>query len=81
MANSQFGGMKALEKGLVGKALDVEIRRLSACTGTIDIEHEILPQANNRLTLSPKKDWLGLNKPNIYYDVGDCVPFANSSGG
>lgn len=25
------------------------------------------------MTLSNKKDWLGINKPNIYYDVGDYV--------
>lgn len=66
-------GAAALKKGLVGKALDAEIRRLSACTARLTVEHEILPSANNRLTLSSQKDWLGLNKPNIYYDVGDYV--------
>jgi GMC oxidoreductase len=39
----------------------------------LSVEHEPLPQPNNRLTLSDKKDWLGINKPNIYYDVGDYV--------
>jgi choline dehydrogenase-like flavoprotein len=73
MARSAFGGVAAVKKGLVGKALDAEIRRLSACTAEIAIEHELLPDANNRLTLSDKKDWLGINKPNIYYDVGDYV--------
>ncbi len=72
-ARSAVGGVAALKKGLVGKALDTEIRRLSACTATLTIEHEIMPDANNRLTLSSKKDWLGINKPNIYYDVGDYV--------
>jgi fructose 5-dehydrogenase large subunit len=72
-ARSAIGGRAALAKGLVGKALDTEIRRLSACTAKITIEHEILPEAHNRLTLSDKKDWLGINKPNIYYDVGDYV--------
>jgi fructose 5-dehydrogenase large subunit len=70
-ARSGMGGVAALKKGLVGKALDAEIRRLSACTGQVTIEHEPLPSAINRLTLSDKKDWLGINKPNIYYDVGD----------
>jgi choline dehydrogenase-like flavoprotein len=73
MARSTFGGVAAVRKGLVGKALDAEIRRLSACTAEIAIEHELLPDPNNRLTLSDKKDWLGINKPNIYYDVGDYV--------
>jgi choline dehydrogenase-like flavoprotein len=73
MARSRIGGIAALQKGLVGKALDREIRRLSACTAEIAIEHELLPDPNNRLTLSDKKDWLGLPKPNIYYDVGEYV--------
>jgi choline dehydrogenase-like flavoprotein len=73
MARSHIGAAAALRKGLVGKALDAEIRRLSACTAEITIEHELLPDPHNRLTLSSKKDWLGLNKPNIYYDVGDYV--------
>lgn len=72
-ARSPLGAAAALKKGLVGKALDTEIRRLSACTARLTVEHEILPLANNRLTLSSQKDWLGLNKPNIHYDVGDYV--------
>jgi choline dehydrogenase-like flavoprotein len=73
MARSRIGAAGALRKGLVGKALDAEIRRLSACTAEITIEHELLPDPHNRLTLSSKKDWMGINKPNIYYDVGDYV--------
>jgi choline dehydrogenase-like flavoprotein len=73
LARSAFGGVAAVRKGLVGKALDAEIRRLSACTAELTIEHELIPDPNNRLTLSSKKDWLGINKPNIYYDVGDYV--------
>jgi len=72
-ARSPVGAAAALKKGLVGKALDAEIRRISACTARLTVEHEILPSANNRLTLSSQKDWLGINKPNIYYDVGDYV--------
>ncbi len=72
-ARSRVGGLAALKKGLVGKALDTEIRRLAACTATLTIEHELIPLPYNRLTLSPKKDWLGLNKPNIYYNVSDYV--------
>jgi fructose 5-dehydrogenase large subunit len=73
LARSAFGGVAAVRKGLVGKALDAEIRRLSARTAELTIEHELIPDPNNRLTLSNKKDWLGINKPNIYYDVGDYV--------
>ncbi len=73
MARSRLGAIQALNKGLVGKALDAEIRRLSACTAELTIEHELLPDPNNRLTLSDKKDALGIPKPNIYYDVGAYV--------
>lgn len=73
MARSLMAGRAALKKGLVGKALDTEIRRLAACTARLTIEHEPLPLPENRLTLSDKKDWLGINKPNIYYDVSDYV--------
>jgi fructose 5-dehydrogenase large subunit len=73
LARSILGGLAAVRKGLVGKALDAEIRRLSACTAELTIEHELIPDPNNRLTLSNKKDWLGINKPNIYSDVGDYV--------
>ena len=72
-ARSPLGAAAALKKGLVGKALDTEIRRISACTAQLTVEHEILPSPDNRLTLSDKRDWLGINKPNIYYDVGDYV--------
>src|ERR1700733_14046066 len=66
-------GLAALKQKLVGKALDEAIRRETACTGLIAVEHEVLPSAENRLTLSDKKDLLGLNKPAVYYDVGEYV--------
>ncbi|WP_017346193.1 GMC family oxidoreductase [Pantoea sp. A4] len=72
-ARNRFVTFAALKKGLVGKALDEEIRRMTACTADIVLAHEILPDANNRLTLSDKKDWLGLPKPAIHYDVGEYV--------
>ena len=72
-ARSPLGAAAALKNGLVGKALDTEIRRISACTARLTVEHEPLPLPYNRLALSSKKDWLGINKPNIYYDVSDYV--------
>ncbi|XAW88325.1 GMC family oxidoreductase [Vibrio sp. CDRSL-10 TSBA] len=72
-ARNRFVTFGALQKGLVGKALDEEIRRMTACTANIVMAHEMLPDSNNRLTLSDKKDWLGLPKPAINYDVGDYV--------
>ena len=70
-ARNRFVTFNALKQGLVGKALDTEIRRMTACTADIVLAHEVLPHADNRLTLSGKKDWLGLPKPAIHYDVGD----------
>lgn len=70
-ARNRFVTFAALNKGLVGKALDAEIRRMTACTADVVLAHEVLPDPDNRLTLSDKKDWLGLPKPAIHYDVGD----------
>ena len=70
-ARNRFVTFNALKQGLVGKSLDAEIRRMTACTADIVLAHEVLPHADNRLTLSSKKDWLGLPKPAIHYDVGD----------
>jgi len=64
-------GLAVLKQKLVGKALDETLRRETACSGLIAVEHEVLPYAQNRLTLSDRKDVLGLNKPAVYYDVGD----------
>jgi len=68
-----IAGLSALKQKLVGKALDEAIRRETACNGLIAVEHEVLPHAENRLTLSDTKDMLGLNKRTVYYDVGDYV--------
>jgi len=70
-ARHRFVTFNALKKGLVGTALDSEIRRLTGCTADVVLAHEVLPDPDNRLTLSDKKDWLGLPKPAIHYDVGD----------
>jgi len=65
---------QALQLGLVGKELDDEIRRRSACGVDLSISLEPLPDPNNRLTLSKTRaDPLGLACPDIHYDVGDYV--------
>ncbi|MNE43845.1 Fructose dehydrogenase large subunit [compost metagenome] len=65
---------QALEKGLVGKELDAEIRRRAAYGVDLSISLEPLPDPNNRLTLSKtRKDAHGLPCPDIHYDVGDYV--------
>jgi choline dehydrogenase-like flavoprotein len=69
-----LAGLTAVSKGLVGKKLDYEIRRRAACSVDISIGYEILPDANNRLTLSKtRRDALGIAHPEIYYDVGGYV--------
>ena len=65
---------KALAAGLVGKALDDEIRRRATHGVDLSISLEPLPDPNNRVTLSPtRKDPHGLACPDVYYDVGDYV--------
>jgi choline dehydrogenase-like flavoprotein len=72
-STANLAGLNALKQRLVGKALDQAIRRSTACTGVFAVEHEVLAEAENRLTLSDKTDMLGLNKPAVFYDVGDYV--------
>ena len=65
---------QALKMGLVGKALDEEIRRRAAFGVDLSISLEPLPDPNNRLTLSTtRRDPLGLACPDVHYDVGEYV--------
>ena len=67
-------GVTAIKMGLVGKKLDQEIRRRAACTLDFSIGFEVLPDPDNRLTLSAdRKDALGIPHPEVTYDVGDYV--------
>ncbi|SQK74903.1 Uncharacterised protein [Tatumella ptyseos] len=60
--------------GLVGKKLDQEIRRRAACGMDIYVNHDVLANPDNRLTLSTqRKDSLGIPYPHVTYDVGDYV--------
>lgn len=65
---------QALKLGLVGRALDEEIRRRAAYGVDLSISLEPLPHPDNRLTLSEtRRDGHGLACPDIRYDVGDYV--------
>jgi len=67
-------GVTAVSMGLVGKRLDAEIRRRAACNLDFSIGFEVLPDPQNRLTLSSeRKDALGIPHPEVTYDVGDYV--------
>lgn len=63
---------QALKLGLVGQALDNEIRRRAAYGVDLSISLEPLPDPTNRLTLSKtRRDGLGLPCPDIHYTLGD----------
>jgi choline dehydrogenase-like flavoprotein len=65
---------QALKLGLVGKALDEEIRRRAIFGVDLSISLEPLPDPKNRVTLSKdRRDPLGLACPDVFYDVGDYV--------
>lgn len=65
---------EALKQGLVGRALDDEIRRRTIYGVDLSISLEPLPNPNNRVTLSEtRRDELGLPCPDIHYDVGEYV--------
>jgi fructose 5-dehydrogenase large subunit len=61
----------ALKKGLVGKPLDEAIRHGVARRIEISSHHAVLPNPDNRLTLSDKKDVLGIHYPSVYYSIDD----------
>jgi choline dehydrogenase-like flavoprotein len=63
--------MAALKKGLVGKSLDEAIRHGTARRLEISSHHAVLPDPENRLTLSDKKDMLGINFPSVHYSIDD----------
>ncbi|MNS63767.1 Fructose dehydrogenase large subunit [compost metagenome] len=63
---------QALQKGLVGDALDAEIRRRAVFGVDLSISLEPLPDPSNRLTLSKTRvDGHGLACPDIHYSLGD----------
>nr|WP_275692909.1 GMC family oxidoreductase [Burkholderia sp. Ax-1719] len=61
----------ALKKGLVGKPLDDAIRHGVSRRIEISSHHAVVPNAENRLTLSGKKDMLGINFPSVHYSIDD----------
>jgi choline dehydrogenase-like flavoprotein len=61
----------ALAKGLVGKPLDEAIRHGAARRIELSTHHAVLPDPDNRLTLSGKKDMLGISYPAIHYSIGE----------
>lgn len=60
-----------LKEGLMGSELDRRIRHDAARFVEISTTFEILPLPQNRVTLSPKKDAIGLPKPQIHYELDD----------
>ncbi|MCB8875925.1 GMC family oxidoreductase [Acidisoma silvae] len=60
-----------LGKGVLQPQLDEQIRHMSARWMNFNTNLEQLPDPVNRIKLSPKKDKLGLPKPDVYYSVGE----------
>jgi glucose dehydrogenase len=60
-----------LKQGVIGSELERRIREDAARFVEISTTFEVLPHPEHRVTLSSKKDALGLPKPQIYYDVDD----------
>ncbi len=73
-ASAVAGAASALvKKGVYGKQLEAELRKRAARTISIKNCLEQLPDPNNRVTLSSKKDALGLPTPSLYWSVDDYV--------
>lgn len=66
-----YATQRALGMGLVGEKLDAEIRHGAAHRIEISTHHAVLPNAENRLTLSGKKDVLGIPFPKVWYSIDE----------
>lgn len=61
---------QALGEGHLGQSLDERITYLSSHLVQVNAFHGQLPEAHNRVTLSDKKDILGIPRPRIHFKVG-----------
>jgi choline dehydrogenase-like flavoprotein len=64
---------RLLAQGVIGPALDRRIRHDAARYVQVATSLETLPQPGNRVSLTDRKDALGLPKPRIFYAVDDYV--------
>ena len=64
---------RLLKQGIIGRELDERIRYDAARFVSIAAALEKLPMPANRVSLSDRKDALGLPTPRIYYDVDDYM--------
>jgi len=62
---------QALASGLVGKKLDAAIRHGVAHKLELSTHHAVLPNPQNRLTLSDKRDMLGIPYPKVWYSIDE----------
>ncbi|MEL7478952.1 MAG: GMC family oxidoreductase [Pseudomonadota bacterium] len=62
-----------IDKGYIGEALNKEIARVATHRFSSYVQHEQLPDPNNRIYLSDKKDMLGLPMPVVEWSVEDYV--------
>ncbi len=62
-----------IAKGIYGAELEEKIRYYSARQCSLKNVLEILPDPNNRVVLSDKKDALGIPRPQVHYAMSDYV--------
>jgi len=62
-----------IAKGVYGAELDAQIRYHAARECSIKNVLEVLPDPENRVVLSDKKDALGLPRPQVHYAINDYV--------
>jgi choline dehydrogenase-like flavoprotein len=64
---------RLLKQGIMGRELDERIRHDAARFASITAAVEMLPEPTNRVSLSDRKDALGLPTPRVYYDLDDYM--------
>jgi choline dehydrogenase-like flavoprotein len=62
-----------IAKGVYGKELEEQIRYHAARQCNLKNVLEVLPNSENRIVLSDKKDPLGIPKPQVHYALNDYV--------
>ncbi|WP_229583569.1 GMC family oxidoreductase [Paracoccus sp. S-4012] len=62
-----------IAEGVYGPAFERELRRRAAHQCNVKNVIEVLPNPENRVTLSDKKDALGLPHPRVSYSISDYV--------
>lgn len=71
---------RLLKKGTLGSALPGEIEKEITRMVRLSFSTEMLPEFNNQIDPSPKKDALGVPRPRFKFDIGSYVEKALEHG-